>query len=278
MSEPAPESKPEAEPDEKPAEPWSVRRTLRTASSEAYDVHAGDARLGTIAVHYADERVEAVLTLPAGVEQDATHGVVGWLSELLGLDGAAGPGGVIHWVVSTGASEDLWRRSPGRRTSGAEADIAATRARVESVLHQMFKEPTTLPDGGYAVDTGSVRVFVTVRLLDAAVLVRVFAITNVDVQVDGDLPRFLLGLNFTLALGRFSIDVGKRAVWFDHVLTADQLDDGTFARTVSAVASTADHYDEEIKERFGGRTFREEGSPVEQAATPDGPGMAGGYL
>jgi hypothetical protein len=276
----APEDKkPDAKPDEKPAEPWSVRRTLRTASSEAYDVVAGDARVGVVAVHYADNGVEAVLTLPAGVESEATHGVVGWLTEMLGLDGAAGPGGVIHWVVSTGAGEDLWRRSPGRRTSGAEADLGAAKARVESVLGQMFPGgPTTLPDGGYAVDAGSVRVFVNVRPVDASVLVRVFAITNVDVQVDGDLPRFLLGLNFSLALGRFSLDAGKRAVWFDHVLTADQLDDGTLARTVAAVASTADKYDDELKERFGGRTFREEGSPVELAATADGPGMAGGYL
>jgi hypothetical protein len=268
----------EKKPDDKPAEPWSVRRTLRTASSEAYEVVAGDARLGTVAVHYADSGVEAVLTLPAGVESEAAHGVVGWLSDLLGLDGAAGPGGVIHWVVSTGAAEELWRRSPGRRTSGAEADLGAARARVEAVLGQMFPTTTTLPDGGYAVDAGSVRVFVNVRPVDASVLVRVFAITNVDVQVDGDLPRFLLGLNFSLALGRFSLDAGKGAVWFDHVLTADQLDDGTLARTVAAVASTADRYDEEVKARFGGRTFREEGSPVEQAATADGPGMAGGYL
>jgi hypothetical protein len=105
----------------------------------------------------------------------------------------------------------------------------------------------------------------------------VFSITNVDVPLDGDLPRFLLGLNYTFALGRFAVDAERRAVWFDHVLTADDLDDGTLARTISAVAGTADRYDDEIKERFGGRTFREEGSPVEQAAVA-GPGMAGGYL
>ena len=273
MTEPTPS--PETKTDE-PAEPWSLRRTLRTAGSEAFDLVAGDDRVGTVALQYAPETVEGVLTVPAALAGDAVRGLLVWVTDLLSLDAAAGPAGVIHWVVSTGELEDFWRRSPGRRATGAESDVAAARARVESVLHAMFPSTASLPDGGYAVDAGSVRVFVGVRLVDEAVAVRVFSITNVDVPVDGDLPRFLLGLNHTFALGRFSLDAERRAVWFDHVLTADDLDDGTLSRTIGAVAATADRYDDEIKARFGGRTFREEGSPVEQATAATD--MAGGYL
>jgi hypothetical protein len=258
------------------ARPWTLHRTLRTAHSESYDVVDGETRTGTVTLQYAPETVEGVLTVPADLGADAVRGLLVWVTDLLALDAAAGPAGVIHWVVATGTSEDFWRRSPGRRATGAEHDLAAARARVESVLHAMFHDVVAMPDGGYAVDAGSVRVFVGARLLDETVAVRVFSITNVEVPLDGDLPRFLVGLNFTLALGRFSVDPDKGAVWFDHVLTADDLDDGTLSRTIAAVAGTADRYDDEIKSRFGGRTFREDGSPVAQATS--GPGMAGGYL
>lgn len=275
MTEPTPPAA--ATPDPKPAEPWGLHRTLRTESAESYDVVAGDGRIGTVTLQYAPGVVEGVLTVPADLGADAVRGLLVWVTDLLALDAAAGPAGSIHWVVASGALEDFWRRSPGRRATGAETDVATARARVESVLHGMFPNVATLPDGAYAVDVGSVRVFVGARLVDDATVVRVFSITNVDVPLDGDLPRFLVGLNFGFAIGRFSVDAERKAVWFDHVLGADDLSDGTLSHTIAAVAGTADRYDDEIKARFGGRTFREDGSPVEQATTPEA-GMAGGYL
>lgn len=275
---PSPTDVPKPAPQPEPEQTsWSVRRTLRTATAETWDLMAGDDRAGAVAVHYGPDVVEGLLALPQGVAPDAVRGILGWLTDLFSLDAAAGPGGTIHWSVSVGEHDDFWRRSPGRRASGAEADVETTRARVEPVLASMFPEMTTMPDGGYAVDAGSVRVFVNVQLVNGSVIVRVFSITNVDVPVDGDLPRFLLGLNFAMPLGRFSLDGERRAVWFDHVLTGDTVDDVSLSRVVAAVAQTADRYDDEIKQRFGGRTFREEGSPVESAASL-GPGMAGGYL
>lgn len=256
----------------------TLRRTLRTDSSESYDLASADGeRVGTLTLVYGGDGVEGLLALPGDTQPDMVRGLLGWVTDMLNLDVTAGAGGVIHWVVSTGGIEDFWRRSPGRRTSGAETDVNAARARVEAVLRQMFPEVMELADGGYAVDAGSVRVFAQTRLVDTSVMVRVFAITNVEVPMDQGLPQFLLGLNFTLALGRFSIDAANRAVWCDHVLAADELDDTTLARAIAAVASTADRFDDEIKARFGGRTFREEGSPVAQVPTTT-PGMAGGYL
>lgn len=274
----APEAPAPAAPE--PAPPaWTPRRTLRTPSAESWDLVGGDGeRAGTLTLQYAPDTVEGVLALPTQVPAEEVRATLAWLTDLLSLDVAAGPGGLIHWTVTTGALDDFWRRSPGRRPSGVETDVATARARVEPVLHGMFPELVTMPDGGYAVDAGSVRVFVTLRLVDGAVLVRVFSITNLDVPVDGELPAYLLATNFGLSLGRFSLDSGHKAVWFDHVLTAEQLDDATLMRTIATVAGTADKYDDEIKARFGGRTFREDGSPVAEAAKLAEPGMAGGYL
>ncbi len=266
------------QPEAKPTEPaWTLRRAIRTASSEGWEIvtHDGD-RVGVASLTYGDT-VEGVLVLPEGATPEQVRGVLGWVTDTLMLDTAAGPGGLIHWVASVGKIEEFWRRSPGRRATGAEEDLGSATVRVHSVLQQMFSEVVEVPDGGgYAVDTGSARVFVQVRLVGTAVMVRVFSITNVDVPANDGLAPYLLGLNFTLALGRFSLDPSGTAVWCDHVLTTDELDDATIARAISAVASTADQYDDEIKSRFGGRTFREQGSPVEQvAATGE---MAGGYL
>jgi hypothetical protein len=274
-----PPQPPPAQPQQQAGGP-QLRRVLRTATAESFEIANPDdsTRIGAVSVHYGPGVVEGVLTLPAGTNPDAVRSVLGWVTDLLTLDGAAGAGGMIHWVVAVGEVEDFWRRSPGHRPSGAESDLAGAKARVEQVLQGMFEQVASMPDGTYFVDAGSVRVFVAVRLADTDVLIRVFSITNLDVPVDGDLPRFLLGLNFSVAIGRFSLDAGTRAVWFDHVLGADELDDATLARTVSSVAATADKFDDEIKARFGGRTFREEGSPVEHVAAATQPGMAGGYL
>jgi hypothetical protein len=256
-------------------DPPELRRTLRTESGEAWQIVTGEQRIGTVAIQYAPELVEGVLTLAGPVDPDNVRGVLGWVTDLLQLDGAAGPGGLIHWTVATGDVDEFWRRSPGRPPTGAENDLGTARIRVEQVLSQMFEQVQALPDGGYAVDTGSVRVFLQLRLVDTTVLCRVFSITNLGVKTDGDLAEFLLGANFTLALGRFSFDRAQQAVWFDHVLAADELD-SALPRTIAAVAQTADQYDDQLKARYGGRTFREEGSPVEAAAAPGG--MAGGYL
>lgn len=275
-----PQPAPPAQPEQDAAQeaPLTLRRTLRTETSESYDLTGADgARVGTLTLVYGADGVEGLFALPGDTTPDVVRGLLGWVTDMLNLDAAAGGGRVIHWVVSTGALEDFWRRSPGRRSTGAEADLDAARARAEAVLRQMFPEVQELPDGGYAVDAGSVRVFVQTRLVEAAVMVRVFAITNIGVPLDTGLAPFLLALNYNLALGRFSVDAENSAVWFDHVVTGEELDDGTLARAIGAVASTADRFDDEIKARFGGRTFREEGSPVEQAA-PRPPGMAGGYL
>ena len=270
------QDQPQGQPQETPL---TLRRTLRTATSESYDIAGNEGvRVGTLTLVYGPDAVEGLMALPADTDADLVRGLLGWVTDQLSLDVAVGPGGQIHWVVSTGPIEDFWRRSPGRRPTGAEEDLDLARARVETVLRQMFPEVMELEDGGLAVDMGSVRVFAQTRMVDASAMVRVFSITNVDVPVDEGLASFLLGVNHTLALGRFSHDAANRAIWCDHVLTAQELDDSSVARVVAAVAGTADRFDDEIKKRFGGRTFREEGSPVAQVPPATAQSMNGGYL
>ncbi len=292
MSDPQPEQQPEQPAEQPPAQPaekpkpasgppgWGFRRTARTPQSDSWDiVDAESDRIGSITLQYvAPAGVEGLLALAGEVADDQRRSLLAWLTEWLALDEAAGPGGVIHWTTVAGTATDYWRRAPGRRPTGAEQDLAVARSRVEAVLSQMSADWGTMPDGDIAVDVGSVRVFVAIRLVDAAVVVRAFAITNLDVPTDGELPAYLLHLNFSMAIGRFSLDTNNGAVWFDHVLAGDEVDDTSLVRVIAAVGATADKYDDEIKQRFGGRTFRESGSPVEEAAKLPSPGMVEGYL
>ena len=266
---------------EPPPVPWTLRRVARTAGAESWDVIAGADLAGTLSLVYADGGgVEGLLALVADQpDEDAVRGLLGWVTDMLALDESAGAGATIHWRVSTGPLTEFWCRSPGRRAGGAERDMSAVRARVEGVLSGHFGGFATLEDGDYSVDVGSVRVFVAPRHVDETTIgVRVFSITNVDLPADADPAGYLLGLNFGFVVGRFSLDGTGTAVWFDHVLVGHEVDDVSLVRVVGAVAGTADQYDDEIKKRYGGRTFREEGSPVEHAAQLAGADMAGGYL
>jgi hypothetical protein len=110
------------------------------------------------------------------------------------------------------------------------------------------------------------------------VVVRVFAITNVGVGVTPELGLFLARLNFGLMFGRFALDVEHRSIWFDETLLGDQFSDEELRFTIEVVASTADEWDDRLKQMFGGATYQEVvTSGAGHEPPPVKPG-AGGYL
>ena len=133
-------------------------------------------------------------------------------------------------------------------------------------------------DGDFTFAFESTRVFVGVRALRGGHLViRVFAITNVNVEPSPGLGLFLATTNFTLAFGRFSLDPHNNAVWFEHNLPGEAFADEELALIVRMVAQTADEFDERIQEMFGGDLFNPPGEPGPAEAPKDAPGAAG-YL
>ena len=57
--------------------------------------------------------------------------------------------------------------------------------------------------------------------------------------------------------GRFALDAEHAAIWFDETLLGDQLSDETLHATVGIVASTADEWDDRLKQMFGGVTYQQ---------------------
>jgi len=162
----------------------------------------------------------------------------------------------------------------------AKLKLAATRERVEKVLTKILGEkPKQDADGDYVLPIADVHVMVAPRAIPSGpVVVRVFAITNVGVTVAAELGLFLARLNFGLMFGRFALDTEHHAIWFDETLLGDQFTDEELRFAIDVVATTADEWDDRLKQFFGGATYQEvlKGRTDHKAPTTK-PGE-GGYL
>ena len=162
----------------------------------------------------------------------------------------------------------------------ARQKVAAARERIEKVVTELAgRRPEQDPDGDYVLPVRDVHVVVAPRALPGGpVLVRVFAIALVGMNVTPELGLLLARLNFGLAFGRFALDTEHAAIWFDETLLGDQFSDEELRFTIQVVASTADHWDDRLKQMFGGVTYQEVlAGRASHVAPPVKPGQ-GGYL
>ena len=162
----------------------------------------------------------------------------------------------------------------------ARQKLAAVRERIERVATELMgKPPPQDGDGDYVLAVGDVHTLVAPRAVPGGPLVvRVFSITNTGVKVSPELGLFLARLNFGLTFGRFALDTEHNAIWFDETLLGDQFSDDDLLFAIRVVASTADDWDDRLKQMFGGVTYQEVISGrSESQAPPVKPGQ-GGYL
>ncbi|MCA9504538.1 MAG: YbjN domain-containing protein, partial [Spirochaetaceae bacterium] len=164
----------------------------------------------------------------------------------------------------------------------ARKKLAVARERIESIVQDILGRPARRdPDGDYVLPIGNVHVMVAPRAgLDGGVVIRVFAITNVGINVTAELALFLARLNFGLMFGRFTLDVEHRSIWFDETLLGEQFREEELRFAVQVVASTADAWDDRLRQMFGGVTHQEVLSgKAAQAPPPSKPGEGVGlYL
>lgn len=141
----------------------------------------------------------------------------------------------------------------------ARERLAVARERIESVVREIVgREAERDPDGDFVLPVDDVHVMVSPRATqDGQVVIRVFAITNVGVNVAPELGLFLARLNFGLMFGRFALDTEHRSIWFDEALLGEQFREEELRFAVSVVARTADQWDDPLKQMFGGSTYQE---------------------
>lgn len=157
------------------------------------------------------------------------------------------------------------RRPPPRRT-GVFVDPDDLRSHVGSLLQSILGGYEVDGFGNFSFTHEDARVFVTVGATPVGLAVNIHSVTNLDLDLDADLARFLAVTNHGLGFGALSYDTDNRAVWLRHSLLGTTLDAPELRAAVASVARTAAALDGEIISRFGGRTFGE-ASPEVQAAT-----------
>ena len=188
---------------------------------------------------------------------------------------------VLAEVFGEKADADLDILHESRRAlHEAQQRLAAVRGRIEPVLTTISgAKPSQDADGDYVLPLGDVHVMVAPRAAPGGpVVVRVFAITNVGVNVVPELGLFLARLNFGLMFGRFALDTEHHSIWFDESLLGDQFRDDELVFTVRVVASTADQWDDRLKQMFGGLTYQEALTAEGGRGAPTVKPGQGGYL
>jgi hypothetical protein len=164
----------------------------------------------------------------------------------------------------------------------ARQKLATARTRIESIVTEILgRAPEQDEDGDYVLPIDEVHVMVAPRAAPGGqIVVRVFAITNVGVNVAPDLGLFLAGLNFGLMFGRFALDAEHHAIWFDETLLGEQFREEELRFAIRMVASTADGWDDRLKQMFGGATYQEVlAGRAAETAPPTKPGEGVGlYL
>ncbi len=141
----------------------------------------------------------------------------------------------------------------------AKKKLALARVRIESVVAEILgRRPDKDNDGDYVVPMAGVHLMVAPRAMpNGRVVIRVFAITNVGVVVTPELGLFLARLNFGLMFGRFALDPENRSIWFDESILGSEFREEELRFAIEMVASTADTWDDRLKQMFGGVTHEE---------------------
>ena len=91
---------------------------------------------------------------------------------------------------------------------------------------------------------------------DDRAVVEVKAWVVMGAELTAELMKYLLQKNDEFVFGAFGLD-NENDIFFAHSILANDLDKSELRATIGAVKSTADHYDDEIKSRWGGQRMED---------------------
>lgn len=135
--------------------------------------------------------------------------------------------------------------------------VAELRARVADGLRERFGAAPTDAEGDFMVSLGPAAVWLRPTVYGGRALVRVWAVTNVDLSIDDALARHLMEANARLPFGGLGLDEAGSAVVFVDDLLGDYLTNAELALAVAVAGGVTAEVGPGIKDRFGGRLFGE---------------------
>jgi len=195
------------------------------------------------------------------VSEDASDQMLPWSCATGEANEAVEMAGALHREIFGEKPDVSMDVIHGSRKEEHEAKrrLAAVRERVEKLVGELVEgTPTRDDDGDFLLPIDDVQVTVAPRALPGGpVIVRVFTVTNVNVAVSPELGLFLARLNFGLMFGRFALDAENSAIWFDETLLGGEFSDEELRFAIRVVSTTADDWDDRLKQMFGGSTYQE---------------------
>ncbi|HXU45328.1 MAG TPA: YbjN domain-containing protein [Thermoanaerobaculia bacterium] len=129
--------------------------------------------------------------------------------------------------------------------------------RVREYLSELFDDPYCDPEEGhFYVRYGSTVLEISVEPYgedEAVVVIMSYCVQGVELAEE--LFVLLLELNHQMAFGHFSLI--DHDIFFSHSLLGRDLEPRDLLRMITAVAGTADDWDDRIVEKYGGQTALE---------------------
>lgn len=127
--------------------------------------------------------------------------------------------------------------------------------RIEEIL-SAAGYPYTVEDGRARVEYGSTAVFISAhQWQERYTIVELVAPVLQEVPASAALLKRLNEQNEKLYFGKAYWRNDE--VWLAHNLLGDRLDNEELIASVGILAVVADHLDDELKKKFGGRRFKE---------------------
>jgi len=129
--------------------------------------------------------------------------------------------------------------------------------RIEEIL-SAAGYPYTVEEGTARVEYGSTAVFISAhKWQERYTIVELVAPVLQQVPASPELLERLNEQNEKLYFGKAYWRNDE--VWLAHNLLGDRLDNEELIASVGILAVVADHLDDELKKKFGGRRFKEKG-------------------
>ncbi len=149
--------------------------------------------------------------------------------------------------------EDLQKTQEEQAMETKQEVLQAAIEKVRSMLNQQFPDVVDFEDGSFTLSKGSASVMIIVRPFtedDAVVECTSHVVT--DAQITPEVMEWLLRKNAELHFGAFGL-LFDHTIIYSYSLPVKNLDPEELGVMVSAVATIADYYDDELAKMTGGK-------------------------
>ena len=140
-------------------------------------------------------------------------------------------------------------------------DLELLTVKVQRILAEYLSDVRLSDKGGFMVPYESTMVVVSPRQMDEErTAVVLFALMNQNVPATPELFKWVATNTDEYMFGHIGLhmlegDDTKCNLVFSHTLLGDYLDPEELRSAIGAVATTANHLDDEVQDRFGGERW-----------------------